>query len=145
MKTRKQQLDDIQSEIAYLKSKHSDLDRQFREDSRKKINSIPPEYSYQVFECDGHFDPDGSFRILRTLTNYQVYQDIIAEYGFPTFNGFEAEEEVRSVAYSRNDEGIVTHSGGGYLLLDDPFLCDEDEWIKLKSGYDVALILKRIK
>lgn len=36
--------------------------------------------------------------------------------------------------YYRTDEGILTHEGGGTLVLNDPMLCSDDEWAKIMAG-----------
>lgn len=36
--------------------------------------------------------------------------------------------------YWRTDEGILTHSGGGHLVLNDPVLCSDEQWRDLEQG-----------
>lgn len=36
--------------------------------------------------------------------------------------------------YFRTDENILTHDGGGTLVLNDPKLCNDEEWARLASG-----------
>lgn len=142
MTTRTEQIKQIANQIADLKIKQGKLDRKFRKESREKIDSIPAEYIYEITLPSTHDKPD-SFRIHRILTNRNVYNEIIKEYGHPTFVGFESNEFVNSVSYYRTNS-IVTHTGGGFLLLHDPFMCDDAEWELLKSG-DTETINKYIK
>ena len=36
--------------------------------------------------------------------------------------------------YWRTDEGILTHSGGGTMVLRDPVLCSDEQWAGLAAG-----------
>jgi len=36
--------------------------------------------------------------------------------------------------YWRTDGGILTHSGGGHRVLNDPVLCSDEQWEALKRG-----------
>ena len=137
----KAQLKAISAQIIALQKEHSELDDKCRKQSREAITAILPKYNYEVVKPS--VQDEDSFRILRTLTNYQVYQDIIAKYGHPTFAGFEDKETVLSVSYKRKN-GIVTHSGGGWMLLDEPFACLDYEWLLLK-GNDATTILNHLK
>lgn len=40
----------------------------------------------------------------------------------------------QGMKYVLTDEGILTHEGGGTLVLDDPKLCSDVEWQELCSG-----------
>lgn len=40
----------------------------------------------------------------------------------------------QGMKYVLTDEGILTHEGGGTLVLDDPKLCSDAEWQELCSG-----------
>lgn len=141
-KTRTQMLQDISEQIKELQQKHSILERSFRKKSREKIDSIPPKYHYKVAP-PGPNDRNDSFRIVRTLTNFEVYEDIKLTYGYPSCNGFETSRKVVSVAYFRKDK-VVTHDGGGWLLLDDPFFCSDEEWDLLSVG-NQSIIHYRLK
>lgn len=52
-----------------------------------------------------------------------------------TLLDFEAEaNRWVGVEYYRTDENILTHGGGGTLLLKDPKLCNDEEWAELTAG-----------
>jgi len=38
------------------------------------------------------------------------------------------------MVYYRTEEGILTHSGGGSMILRDPMLCDDEEWADICAG-----------
>ena len=48
----------------------------------------------------------------------------------------------RGMRYYRTDEGILTHGGGGHLVLHDPMLCNADEWAAICRG-DIPAKYKR--
>ena len=43
-------------------------------------------------------------------------------------------DSVSSVRYFRTEEKILTHDGGGHLLLKDVQTCSDEEWEAVKSG-----------
>lgn len=46
------------------------------------------------------------------------------------------------MVYYRTDEGILTHGGGGHLVLKDPKLCSDAEWEEMKAGRIPAKFIK---
>ena len=44
--------------------------------------------------------------------------------------------------YYRTDEGILTHEGGGNLILRDPRLCSDGEWAAILEGNIPAKFLR---
>jgi hypothetical protein len=54
-------------------------------------------------------------------------------------------EEVRnSVGYLRDEEGVLAHVGGGYLMLLDGQPISQEDWAALKAG-DIATIEKWVR
>lgn len=44
------------------------------------------------------------------------------------------EELRRSCTYYRNEYGVLSHTGGGWILLQDGIPCSDEEWEAIKSG-----------
>ena len=38
------------------------------------------------------------------------------------------------MTYYRTSENILTHQGGGHMVLNDPMLCNDDEWAAIVAG-----------
>lgn len=65
------------------------------------------------------------------LLNWHDYQDFMAIFG-SLLNA--PKKKMSSVKYWRTDEGILTHSGGGQVLLKAPVLMTDEAWEELKAG-----------
>jgi hypothetical protein len=37
--------------------------------------------------------------------------------------------------YFRTPENILTHCGGGWMVLNDPMLCNDEEWVQIINGW----------
>lgn len=46
----------------------------------------------------------------------------------------EDQKQYRGMFYFRTDENILTHDGGGWYVLQDPKLCNDEEWAAIVSG-----------
>jgi len=42
--------------------------------------------------------------------------------------------EWNGTIYIRTSENILTHCGGGWMILNDPMLCNDQEWADLLAG-----------
>jgi hypothetical protein len=62
--------------------------------------------------------------------------------GFSTFSSDFQEGKWLGMFYYRTDEGILTHSGGGHVILNDPMLCSDEEWARMEAG-DIPLKFQR--
>ncbi len=54
--------------------------------------------------------------------------------GLSTFSSEWMEGRWLGMWYVRTEEGILTHEGGGHCILDDPRLCNDEEWAAICSG-----------
>jgi hypothetical protein len=108
-------------------------------EARKEVHAI---YSHEVQvhvsvnrgPWGGFFDvPPGKECVVikGTLLNKEDYDDIMRLFG-SLMN--RPEDHFSSVTYWRTDEGILTHCGGGHLVLREPVLMSDDEWEDLKKG-----------
>lgn len=54
--------------------------------------------------------------------------------GLPTASSDLQEGRWLGAFYYRTDEGILTHKGGGHMILRDPVLCSDEQWTALEQG-----------
>lgn len=70
-------------------------------------------------------------RLIVYLLNKEDYEEHLRLFG--SING-RWDERLNSVLYYRDEDNILTHKGGGYILLKDPKLCSDEEWEAIKKG-----------
>ncbi len=54
--------------------------------------------------------------------------------GLPTFSESTQDGCWHGMFYYRTAESILTHAGGGHLVLNDPMLCNDAEWQAILDG-----------
>jgi hypothetical protein len=70
-------------------------------------------------------------RIMVSLLNAKDKDDHMKIFG--SISGDWADAR-RSVGYYRNEYDILSHTGGGWILLRDGIPCNNDEWANIKQG-----------
>jgi hypothetical protein len=63
--------------------------------------------------------------------------DVLADWkrgGPSTFASDWDDGQSRGMFYYRTRENILTHEGGGHCVLNDPMLCNDEEWEKILAG-----------
>lgn len=126
---------DLRAKEAELNKEIKRVENLAREQSRDELKKVPATYTYKVTVATmqtGYFDPVGSIRIIRKQTNRAKWDAIVAKYGHSVSSLPNA--QVQSVAYFLAEGNILTHTGGGYLLLTDPVHITQDEWEAIKAG-----------
>lgn len=56
------------------------------------------------------------------------------EGGLPQFSTDAQEGRWLGMFYYRTEESILTHAGGGHMVLRDPVLCSDEQWADLERG-----------
>jgi hypothetical protein len=119
-------------EIRELIKKHEEAIRELNKELREFRQPIPV-YTYRVAELpiNSWNKIPGALCIVGTLENKADFDLFLNSIGFM----YDApKESVRSAKYFRTEENVLTHEGGGYLLLKDCCLCTDEEWEGIKKG-----------
>lgn len=122
--------------IAELKrqlEEHSKRDRIAADDLRTRrfaaYKALPIRWTVEPVQYRGFAsDPkyEGAFVAKRTVET----PEFVAEFG-----PLSAEDLApRGFFYRRTDEGILTHEGGGTMVLETPRLCSDAEWQSILAG-----------
>ena len=67
----------------------------------------------------------------------RIKPEILGEWkqgGTATFHSDDMDGQWLGMFYHRTDENILTHIGGGHLILRDPKLCSDSEWSQILAG-----------
>jgi hypothetical protein len=76
------------------------------------------------------------------VVEMRLKQDVLeawAANGPATFSSdYEDKGRWFGMFYYRTDENILTHEGGGHLVLRDPKLCNDAEWADIRAGKPAA-------
>lgn len=95
-------------------------------------------YSYECkFSRAMRSDPI-ALHIRQTPVEDEELQRLESQFGPMPFK-----EVHHSVGYIRDEEGILSHIGGGYLILEDGVPISQEDWELLKAG-DLATITKHL-
>jgi hypothetical protein len=126
-------------EIEEHAKKEDDEARKVQQERWGKIASNPDNYEWQVKTGEERADWDDRNKVMTgVIVSRRVKQDILKEYnkcGYPTFsNDMQTEDKWFGCFYYRTAENILTHYGGGYLVLNDPMLCSDEEWAQILSN-----------
>lgn len=141
---------DYQAEIARLEklSREADMESRARQqEAWKKLAADPENWEWLV-------DAVGTYR--SNLANdwpgceccrvqKRIRPELLAAWakgGFSTFSNDWQEPGWRGMVYIRTNEGILTHAGGGHLILRDPMLVSDEEWAQICAG-DIPAKYKR--
>lgn len=111
------------------------LERKVRSEADEAQKNIVPQWEYSV-HVDGERDGVTTYRVNARLLNYADYKAHFDYYG--TLNGdwLDLKDRSRvSVAYMRTVEGILAHTGGGWLLAPNgPRLISAEDWEAFTKG-----------
>lgn len=115
-------------------------DRKSRESQTvlwKEIISNPDNYEWMCQPTVYKQFPE-RIQIDGVIVKHRIKPDILKKWkegGFATFHTDLMEEDRWfGIVYYRTDENILTHDGGGTLVLKDPKLCSDEEWNMICSG-----------
>ncbi len=127
-------------ELAEAKAREEQEDRESRKaqsEAWQVLRDNPDNWEWeckvireQVWPKDEWFD---GVRVSRRMK-----PEVLAEWrkgGFPTFSDdYQRPDQWFGMVYKRTAENILTHTGGGHLVLNDPMLCNDDEWAAILAG-----------
>lgn len=109
------------------------LKRELDDRGRAKAPKAEYSYSVKVLDKDYNWEPLAAvtevIRIVGTLTNADAKERHMQIYGCIS-GGWE--ETRLSVNYYRVN-GVLLHSGGGWLILNDQLPCTDEEWEAIKA------------
>ena len=89
---------------------------------------IPTTYSKYMFKADS--PSVNGIKVDRRLAPVAV-EAFVARYG-PVLD--DRMTQWQGTTYIRTSENILTHCGGGWMVLNDPMLCNDQEWADLLAG-----------
>ena len=127
----------LQQQIAELEKQQNDLDRKSREaqsEAWKVIHGNKDNYEWRVEVKE---DLDWCNGEIKKITHgvkveQRIKPEVLAEWkkgGFSTFSSdLQKEDRWFGMFYYRTDENILYHKGGGYSILNDVKLCNDEEW-----------------
>lgn len=89
----------------------------------------PDKYSVWAWDSYDRAQVDGLY-VMKRLKD-EAIESYRAVYGRVTDTD---RTQWKGMFYYRTDEGILTHDGGGTVVLRDPMLCSDAEWAELVAG-----------
>lgn len=114
--------------------------RKTQSDAWKLIMADPASFEWRV-ESDVYRSYDRPQRI-GARVDKRVKPEILKAWlanGLPSSSSdFQQEDRWFGMFYYRTEENILTHDGGGHVVLQDPMLCNDEEWAAILAG-DIPL------
>ena len=127
---------ELEAQLEELKKQTEQLEAAKRREASLVFNALRKEPSSYEWMCypQKHIDwmtkiEHDAVRVTRRFRP-EVIDEFEASHGSL---GYGTRDWVGMI-YLRTDEGILTHSGGGTMVLNDPMLCSDREWEQLKMG-----------
>ena len=117
-------LTDLQAQARDLKLAIEEAQRAERKARQAAYDAYVPEYRYYAAAEKG--------RIVREIVNWAEFEAL--DMDGVMYMGTGHKQKVISVQYFLTDEGILTHRGGGYCILNDPKLCTDEEYERICQG-----------
>lgn len=115
-----------------------------QDDERRKAQSIaweqitnnPDAWEWSVQPVE---DKEWITKVVRhgARVSKRLKPEILAEWkkgGFSTFSANMQDGCWHGMFYYRTEENILTRRGGGTLVLNDPMLCNDEEWAAIVAG-----------
>lgn len=133
---------DYQAEIARLQKLARDEDKAARAQQQEAWNQLVSDPASWEWRVTNPVMNLGDVKELwadceRCLVHKRVRPELMAEWvkgGYSSFSNDWQSGRWFGAVYVRTDEGILTHVGGGHLILRDPMLTSPEEWAQIVSG-----------
>jgi hypothetical protein len=130
----------LREQIEELEEQARQQDREQREAQSKAYSAMtsdPANWEWCSTRVSndswGKPDPEGAF----CRVSKRIKPEALAKWkegGHSTFASDYQDGQWHGIVYHRTEENILTHGGGGHLVLKDPMLCNDQEWEQICSG-----------